>query len=737
MEYTNLKFQEKLDLKSYLHKDNIEQMFLNFYGLEREMLRVEDEMISTTDHPSQLGDKATHPYISTDYAEAQIETITDVHCCCIEDAIKFNNNLYEICAEKLEGNEYLWPFSLPPKFDINEIKEAQFGEGLDKTEYREYLTEKYGKSVQLISGVHFNFSFSEDVLEDMRKSLASEMTYKEFKNYVYLKLMNNYLYYKYLVTLFLSATPHAHESLGVEDTFAIRSGKQGYSNRDDLDIDYSSVESFKSSVEKCIEDKVISKEFEIYESIRLKTGKRSVINSILEKGIKYVEIRNIDVNPYCYGGIDVESMQFVEYVLLYCTFGKMKENKDLHSLIANGNDPYEYSDIINEDLNDIITFFKQFNYNTGVVEKFKNSFNEKNILTTKVKNDIAKHGYIGFGKLLGNEYKKAAIDKRFSFSVFSDLELSTQMLIRKAVMKGIKISVLDKSDNFIKLESNGKTEYVKQATKTSLDNYVNVEIMENKQVTNLILNENNIAVPKGRAFSDQKLALAYAKQFDGVVIKPKSTNFGIGISIFKNQVDDNKLSSAIEYALEFDSQILVEEFISGPEYRFLVIDNKIEGVLERVPANVIGDGVSTIEELVEEKNEHIFRGKNYVTPLEKIVVDEVVLENLSLQNLKVTSVIASGETVYLRNNSNISTGGDSIDRTDEVDEYYKNLALDAVKCLGVNICGVDLISDDFKSKNAKHAIIELNFNPAIHIHSFPYVGKERDVANAILKALKL
>ena len=161
------------------------------------------------------------------------------------------------------------------------------------------------------------------------------------------------------------------------------------------------------------------------------------------------------------------------------------------------------------------------------------------------------------------------------------------------------------------------------------------------------------------------------------------------------------------------------------------------GILHRVPANVIGDGEKSIKELVEVKNEDPLRGKGYVTPLEKIRLEENAELFLKQQGKNFDYVPKKDEIVYLRENSNISTGGDSVDYTDDIPQKFKDIAVNAAKAAGAKICGVDMMLEDYKDENTSYAIIELNFNPAIHIHSYPYKGKERKIATHVLKLLEL
>lgn len=251
---------------------------------------------------------------------------------------------------------------------------------------------------------------------------------------------------------------------------------------------------------------------------------------------------------------------------------------------------------------------------------------------------------------------------------YTKLELSTQILINEALDRKIQVDILDMEDNFIRLKKGDKVEYVKQATKTSLDNYIAPLIMENKEVTKIVLKENGINVPEGVTLKEaseakEKFSLFYGKD---TVVKPKSTNFGKGVIILKQLRSIEDFENAVNQAFEYDNSVMVEEFIAGKEYRFLVIGDETIAVLHRVPANVIGDGVHSIKELVDEKNKDPRRGQGYVKPLEKIVLGTIEKEYLSFSNRDFDYVPDKNEIVYLRENSNVSTGGDSIDFTDEI-----------------------------------------------------------------------
>lgn len=315
---------------------------------------------------------------------------------------------------------------------------------------------------------------------------------------------------------------------------------------------------------------------------------------------------------------------------------------------------------------------------------------------------------------------------------YEHLELSTQIIIAEALRRGVTVEVLDAAAQFIRLTKGRRVEYVQEATKTSLDSYIVSLILGNKWVTKQILEEKGIKVPRGYLFTNEPDARAAYGQFSSGrwVVKPKTTNFGIGITLLQESAAQAHYEAAIREAFHKDTTVVVEEFIDGPEYRFLVIDGEVVAVLNRVPANVVGDGKHTIRELVDIKNKDPRRGKGYRTPLERIELGDTELSVLSDAGMGLDSVPARGVQVFLRSNSNISTGGDSVDRTDEVDKRYKKVAIEAACAAGARICGVDMIVGEHD-----YGIIELNFNPVLYFHDFPYEGENRHTGRAVLDAL--
>lgn len=749
------------------------------FGIEKESLRVnENGELALTNHPKFFGDKIKNPYITVDFSESQIEMITPTES-SVEKAYDFLRNIHEIVATNLK-DEYLWSQSVPPILPSEElIPLGKFPQNKELEKYREKLALKYGRKKQLLSGIHFNFSFDDEFLKELYELSKEKTSFKEFKNNIYLKISRNYFKYGWMIIYLLGASPVIHETYlqkcidkmkkFTEDTYyfedlvSFRNGSCGYRNEKDFFVNYESVDKYVESLERLIEKESISSAKEYYSPIRLKTkNPKEILLELKNSGIEYLEFRSIDLNPFSEIGIEKTDLEFLHLFILFLFLKDDEpfEEKDYFRYLKNqeilankGNSdefrliccedknvsPKEYSIVILEEIERHLKAIGVFtNKDEKVLQYQKNKILSNRLYSDLVLKEVKQKGFVKFhidkAKEFLNEMKKTP----YTLKGFEDLELSTQILLKAAIKNGVKFEILDRDENFIVLEKDKKVEYVKQATKTSLDSYVTMLIMENKVVTKKVLEKENIIVPQGKDyFNIEEAKSDYRKYGAGIVIKPKSTNFGLGITIFKEEFSKEDYEKALEIAFKEDNSILIERFIKGKEYRIFVIGDEVVGILHRVPANVKGDGERSIKELVEEKNLDPLRGVGYKTPLEKIRLEDPEKLFLKGQRLTIEYIPKKDEVVYLRENSNISTGGDSLDYTDDILDAYKKIAIKASKAVGAKICGVDMMIEDIKNPNPidNYAIIELNFNPAIHIHCYPYKGKNRNLGEKILKAL--
>ncbi|WP_437286261.1 cyanophycin synthetase [Sorangium sp. So ce406] len=309
---------------------------------------------------------------------------------------------------------------------------------------------------------------------------------------------------------------------------------------------------------------------------------------------------------------------------------------------------------------------------------------------------------------------------------------STRAVVKAAEKRGIPWSRLN--DESLLVFGYGKHRRFVQATTSCNTSCVAVEIAGNKQLTKELLERAGLPTPRGvvvRTAGEAARALGELRA--PVVVKPLDGNQGKGVSL--NLWTEAQVREAFDIAREYRARVLVEEMVSGRNYRVLVVNGRVVAASERLPAHVVGDGQRTVAELIALENQNPLRANGHNGVLTKIVVDDVVRAGLAKQGRSLDEVPAAGERFFLRESVNLSTGGIARDVTDEIHPDTTRLCERAARAIDLDICGIDLVADDIAQPLGRGAIIELNAAPGIRMHEHPSEGKPRDVGGAIVEML--
>ncbi len=278
-----------------------------------------------------------------------------------------------------------------------------------------------------------------------------------------------------------------------------------------------------------------------------------------------------------------------------------------------------------------------------------------------------------------------------------------------------------------------------QATLSDYSGILGVELACDKEGTKTILADAGIPVPKGTTiqyFDDLEKAIEDVGGYP-IVIKPLDGNHGRGITININRWEDAGAAYDLASAASKTRSIIVERFYQGSDHRLLVINGQLVAVAERVPARVIGDGRTTIEELINITNQDPRRGEGHANVLTKITLDKTALDVLSKQGYALDTVLREGEVAYLRATANLSTGGIAIDRTDEIHPENIWLAERVAKIIGLDIAGIDVVTPDITKplREVDGVIVEVNAAPGFRMHAAPSEGLPRNIAAPVLDML--
>ena len=311
---------------------------------------------------------------------------------------------------------------------------------------------------------------------------------------------------------------------------------------------------------------------------------------------------------------------------------------------------------------------------------------------------------------------------------------STGSIVEEAVSR--KIPWIRLGSNSLVQLGYGVNQQRFQATITGNTSSIAVDIACNKELTKRMLHDAAIPVPMGDLIVDEEELKNVIKKIGyPIVIKPLDGNHGKGSSINVN--DWVSSVTGLEHAQKYSKKVIVEKYITGYDFRVLVINNKMVAAARRVPAHVVGDGESNLEKLIEKENQDTRRGYGHENVLTEITVDKDTLELLEKLQYTLETVPQRGEVVYLKSTANLSTGGTSIDVTDMVHPENITMAERISKIIGLDVCGIDIMAENLTQplKESGGAIIEVNAAPGFRMHLAPSEGLPRNVAAPVVDML--
>ncbi|MDB5699698.1 MAG: cyanophycin synthetase, partial [Alphaproteobacteria bacterium] len=311
---------------------------------------------------------------------------------------------------------------------------------------------------------------------------------------------------------------------------------------------------------------------------------------------------------------------------------------------------------------------------------------------------------------------------------------TTQSLIDEARRRGIPVMRLNEQ-SLVQL-GHGRHQQRIRASITGNSSLVAVELAGDKDLTKKMLDQSGVPVPRGMVVRDVEEAVRQAKKLRyPLVTKPLDGNHGRGVTI--GIANEEQLRFGFAAAAGHSPRVIVERYFAGNDHRILVIGGKMVACAERVPAHVIGDGVRTIAQLVDEVNRDPRRGHGHEKVMTRIKIDAHVVEFLQRSNRTVETVPAAGEQVMLRATANLSTGGTAVDRTDVIHPDNAEIARRAAAIIGLDVAGIDFIAPDIRRsvRETGGGVIEVNAAPGFRMHIEPSEGAPRDVARPVIDML--
>lgn len=311
---------------------------------------------------------------------------------------------------------------------------------------------------------------------------------------------------------------------------------------------------------------------------------------------------------------------------------------------------------------------------------------------------------------------------------------SFDCLVLEARRRGIAVDPLG-ARNYLALHAHGRTARL-FGTLTDRTSHLAVTLADDKWASKTLLSQHGLPTPPGHAVTCEDDALrAWCALGGEVAVKPRKGCQGKGVST--GLTDSAQVAAAYRRARQWSSAVLVERHCRGRDYRLTVVDNRMVAAVERRPAQVVGDGMRSIGELIDDLNQDPRRGEGDTLPLSRVPLDARLEEFLARSHWTLREVPEHGQAVVLSPFGSVSQGSMALDCTDAVHPELARLAVQAVRLIGLDIAGVDLIAEDIALPLAQSAawLIEINASPGLRAHLFPQEGRPRNVAKEIMDYL--
>ena len=327
-----------------------------------------------------------------------------------------------------------------------------------------------------------------------------------------------------------------------------------------------------------------------------------------------------------------------------------------------------------------------------------------------------------------------ARDEFIRFAQRRALGPSTAALVRAAESRGIPWLRLN--DQSLVQLGHGKYQQRIQATITGRTPHIAVELASDKEETNRILGSLGLPVPRQELVQSAEQAVRAARRIGfPVVTKPYNGNHGRGISI--RLTTDEEVATGFSVAREHSRSIIVETFLEGDDHRLLVVNGELVAATRRTPGHVVGDGAHTIAELIDIVNRDPRRGVGHEKVLTRLELDGQAGQMLDRAGLTSGSVPEAGRVVFLRSTANLSTGGTATDVTDIIHPDNRDMAVRAIRAIGLDVGGVDFLSTNIAEsyRSIGGGICEVNAAPGFRMHVAPSEGTPRDAAGPVIDML--
>ncbi|MFB9770199.1 bifunctional glutamate--cysteine ligase GshA/glutathione synthetase GshB [Lactiplantibacillus modestisalitolerans] len=692
------------------------------FGLEVTMQRVDDHgQLATTAAPSALGALGKNRQVRVGTTPGQLELVTPAMR-QLPDLMAYLTGLNASVRRCLASDEALWPLASAPL-----------------------------KAPAATSQTHVNLSVSEQLLSRLYNDQFHQQfaSYVAFRNAVYIKVAQGLVRMNWLLQYLFGAAP----AVRVDDTTSKRqrSAVQAARQRQ-FAADYASVDTYVQGLQAAVKKGTLTAPSAFDGVVRLRGA--GSLAELPTQGVYYLEFRGLDLDPTTPTGVDQNALAFIQLLVAYFVMmpglpPKMVAQVDqqaraLSTQLTTENPTTASAQAVPAvQVLDALKHFASANGLPAATQVLLAHLKQRVSDPKKTPSaQLARQKDLcAWALTQAQQYQEAAQAQPFSLPGFTQLNLASQMMTQRALAQGIQVSVLDATNNVLRLTRADQAQLLVNGSGTDLNPQALSRTLTHRVAAKQLLAEHGATVPASKTYrSANQLIDDYDQLVAAGGIVLKAADQTQAVVAFRIMPQRALFEQVVRQFFERTTTVIAEELIVASSYRFLVIDGRVRAILERIPANVVGDGRSSIETLLTRKNDRTLRGKAGTRPQATLQLGTVERYRLASYHLTLASVVSRGTQVLLREDATFVNGADLLDVTDEMDASYVQAVETLTTQLGLRVAGVDvMIPNLYAPLTPEHpemaVTLGIHTAPALAPHEFPSFGTARPVADQLLATL--